>query len=116
MTDFRDLSRLPDDPAYWAELEARMLAATGDVGAATGAVRPWWSTLGQRAGTLVGLAAAAGIATLLLVPARPAVEAVPAVTMLGSAIADPTLARFVAAPAPPAIANLLVDPSREDSQ
>lgn len=114
MTEFRDFSRLPDDPAYWAELEARVLAAAGDgIDDATEPPGPLWTSLGRRAGTLASLAAAAAIATLLLAPPRRDVEPAPAVTMLGSPIGDPALARFVAAPAPPAISNLLADRSME---
>ncbi|MGH7471550.1 MAG: hypothetical protein ACRENP_26660, partial [Longimicrobiales bacterium] len=77
MTDFRDLSRLPVDPSYWDDLEARIMADLGprvQQGIAPGPA--WWAPLASRAGALCALAFAASLAALLLVPARPPEPAV----------------------------------------
>ena len=63
MSDLRDLSELPDDPAYWNGLEKRIVAGLGP---RIQAAPPWWAPLAARAWTLGGLAAAAVIVAMLL--------------------------------------------------
>ena len=69
MTERPDLSRLPADPAYWDELEARVMAELGPrvrARPAANALAP----LARGAWRLTGLAAAAILAALLLTPSR----------------------------------------------
>jgi hypothetical protein len=101
MRDLRELSKLPDAPAYWVELEARMRSA-----GLSGAPKSWWSPFASRAGVLSGIAAAAGIAALLLLPPRTRNgTANPAV--LFRLPDDPTMAAFIASPEPPSVTALM---------
>ena len=105
MRELRELSKLPSDPAYWAELEARMRGSGAD-GQRGSNSRDWWAPLATRAGALVGLAAAAGIAALLLVPPRTQRAAINP-TVLFQLPNDPTMAAFLASPTPPSLASLI---------
>ena len=67
MRKLRELSKLPEDPAYWEQLEARIVTRTQVAGTVEAA---WWVPLAARATALGGLAIAAGIAALLLIPPR----------------------------------------------
>jgi hypothetical protein len=104
MTDLRGLSRLPDDPEYWSALEERVLDG---LRANAGSARAgWWAPVAARAWGLGGLALAAGLAAVLLVPGRTTESpAIPA-TLLG--LPDqPAVAAIIAAPQPPSIASLV---------
>jgi hypothetical protein len=107
MKELRELSKLPTDQAYWVELEARMLERDGGTaGRRNDEKTGWWTPLASRAGALVGLAAAAGIAALLLVPPRTQRAAINP-TVLFQLPNDPTMAAFLASPTPPSLASLI---------
>ena len=136
MSEYRDLSRLPDDDAYWAALESRI---TGELGpriregasdpggapVALGGARDardvrvrddagWWAPLEQRAWRLAGLAIAAGLAAVLLLPRDPSPSSTDAAgtIALGPAAfllpTDPALAAPLASARPPSIATLVL--------
>lgn len=116
MSEFPELSKLPDDPDYWTALEARVLAGLppGPHTAATAgghgrAAAGWWSPFETGAPGLVATALAAVLAALLLLPPRPALEG--AEMLL--APADPAGAAIIAAPSPPSLASLVLPASRE---
>jgi hypothetical protein len=121
MRDLRDLSKLPSDQAYWVELEARMREAVGADGqmgrwadgqpGSDGA--GWWTPLGTRAGVLTGLAIAAGIAALLLVPPRSRGGGTNP-TVLFRLPDDPTMAAFLSSPTPPSLAAMLASLPRSE--
>jgi hypothetical protein len=110
MSEFRELSKLPDDPEYWAALEKRVLAG---LPAEPHAVAPpggpgrnavgWWSAFETGAPALLATALAAVLAALLLLPPRPATEG----GELLLTPADPAGASIIAAPSPPALASLV---------
>ena len=105
MSEFRDLSTLPSDQAYWDRLEGQIL--TGDAVRAVEAVGPgWWAPLASRALALGGLAAAAGIAALLLAPPRTSENpsATPTLLRLPD---DPGMAAFLSSPEPPSLGSLM---------
>jgi hypothetical protein len=110
MSEFRELSKLPDDQAYWNTLEARITAELSPEVRSLPLARPdWWAPLAKRAWALGGLAAAAGLAALLLVPprARPAAPS----TGLLRLPDNPGLIAFVSAPEPPNLASLMIPSS-----
>jgi hypothetical protein len=106
MNEPSDFSKLPADPAYWSDLEARIVSSVSpsmeDADATV-----WWKPLARGAWGLGGLAAAAVLAALLLAPPRQATPPPPLMTYFGTSIDDATVARFVAAPAPPQLTSLL---------
>ncbi|MGH7554704.1 MAG: hypothetical protein ACREMQ_17010 [Longimicrobiales bacterium] len=111
MTDLRDLSRLPVDQSYWDGLEARIMADLGPrVREASGAQSAWWAPLAASAWPLVGLAAAAGLATLIILPPRSTEPTSVAIWMLRPPAENPTLQAFVSAPSPPSLATLVIPP------
>lgn len=110
MNELRDFSKLPDDPAYWSDLEARIVSAMSPE---MDAADVWWKPLARGAWGLGGLAAAAALATLLLAPAREPAPLPTSLSILGARVDDPTLARFIASPAPPQLSSLLVEQLRE---
>ena len=113
MTEFKDLSRLPDDPEYWNRLEARITAELGPSVRALAAARPgWWAPVATRAWGLGGLAIAAGIAALLLLPSRASEATSPA--GIFRVPDDPAMVAFVSAPEPPPLASLMIPSSRSD--
>lgn len=95
----RDLYAAPADPAYWAGLEARVLARVREGGEAT---LEWWQLVGRwsRGAALAagvgGLAAAAALFQLRDAEARAAYEAVVETT---PAISLTAVARTTATPA-----------------
>jgi hypothetical protein len=108
MRDLRDLSKLPADPGYWEELEARITGLQGGkVAGLQGDSRSgWWTPLANRALGLGGLAAAAGISALLLVPPRTRNAATnPAV--LFRLPDDPAMVAFLTSPEPPSLGALM---------
>jgi len=111
MNEFRDLSRLPDDPEYWKALESRVVSGLGETngairGGGTAATAPgWWSPLEAGALSLGATALAALLAALLLLPPRAATQATP---MLLLTPADPALLALIVAPSPPSIASLVL--------
>jgi hypothetical protein len=110
MSDLRDLSKLPEDAAYWDELETRIVSGLGPrVPEATA----WWRPLASSAWGLSALAAAAAIGAILLLPARNGERAVHA-GLLQLPASDPGFVKFVAAPAPPRAGTLLL-PAREQN-
>src|SRR5262245_14821624 len=106
MSEFPELSRLPKDPSYWNRLESKLATELSQAVRALAGARPeWWAPLARRAWALGGLAAAAGIAALLLVPPR-----TPATTPPTGPLklpADPVLVALLA-PRPPALASFLI--------
>jgi hypothetical protein len=110
MRELRELSNLPADQAYWVELEARVRGG-GAAGRRGSNTPEWWAPLATRAGALVGLAAAAGIAALLLVPPRVRGGAANP-TVLFRLPEDPAMAAFLSSPAPPSLGSLLSLPTR----
>jgi hypothetical protein len=109
MSDFRELSKLPDDPCYWSDLETRVLSELGPaVRERVWETEGWWAPLAKRAWVLGGLALAAGVAALLLMPPRSVNgRAVPA-GLLRVPATDSTVISFVSAPAPPPLATLVL--------
>jgi hypothetical protein len=105
MNEFRDLSRLPEDPEYWAQLEARVVAGLSD-GRDPPASAGWWSPLEPAAIGLGATALAALLAVLLLLPPR--TTALDAGTLLLLAPADPELHALVTSPTPPSLASLVL--------
>ena len=113
MRELRELSKLPTDRAYWDNLECQIVGqwGSGEVGQLGSNSPDWWAPLATRAGALVGLAAAAGIAALLLVPPRArGGSANP--TVLFRLPDDPAMAAFLSSPAPPSLGSLLILPTR----
>ena len=106
MSDFRDLSELPGDQAYWDDLEQRIVGGLGPRAQAVPAA--WWAPLAARAWTLGGLAAAAAIAAIVLMPARDAGRASTEPGLLLLPDSDPAFVSFVSAPRPPAVGSLLL--------
>jgi hypothetical protein len=106
MTEYRDLSKLPDDAAYWDVLESRILAGLA-VRSGADAAPGWSSPLASRAWRLGGLAAAAVLAALLFTPGRSA-PAAGGWGLVSLPEGDPALHALVSAPAPPPLAALLL--------
>ena len=114
MTEFSDLSRLPDDEDYWKRLEERVV--TGLHAPASGrfqATPEWWAPLARRAYALGALAAAAAIATLLLLPASSDAPA-PSPTGILRPPEDPAMLAVLSAPEPPALTTLMLPPARSE--
>jgi hypothetical protein len=113
MSEFPELSRLPKDRVYWDRLEARIVAELGPDVRALAVSRPdWWAPLARRAWALGALAAAAGLAALLLVPPRtPRVAPATGLLRLPD---NPALVAFVSAPEPPPLAALMLPASRSN--
>ena len=111
MSDLRDLSELPDDPAYWDGLEKRIVAGLGP--RVQAAPTTWWAPLAARAWTLGGLAAAAAVAALLLMPARAEPSVVTEAGLLLLPESDPAFVSFVSSPRPPAVGSLLLPGPRQ---
>jgi hypothetical protein len=107
MTEWRDLSHLPEDSGYWNDLEKRIMSELGPQVRAVPATAPHWlAPLAARAWGLTGLAAAAAIAALLLVPPRKEQRvSVGLLTLPGS---DPSFTSFVSASSPPPVGALLL--------
>ncbi|MEX2283805.1 MAG: hypothetical protein WEE89_15070 [Gemmatimonadota bacterium] len=105
MSEYRDLSRLPEDQAYWDDLESRVMAGLQDeiIPAEPAGL---WAPLAGRALALGGLAAAAALAALLLVPARTTQQVMTA-GLLRLPENDPMVAAFVSAAAPPSLTTLM---------
>ena len=98
----RDIYAPPQDPAYWAGLEARVLARVRAEGAAGAAAPEWWQLLGgwARAGALAAsLAALVAGAALLQTRAAEARAAYAAVVETTPAIPLSAVARSADAPA-----------------
>lgn len=102
MRNLRELSKLPTDPEYWQRLEGRVRGgwADGQMGG-----HGWLAPFARNAAALGGLAVAAGVAALLLVPPRARPDSNPAV--LFRRPNDPAMAAFVSASTPPPLATLL---------
>jgi hypothetical protein len=108
MLEPEKLSKLPEDPAYWAGLEARIVAAARSDRAA-GELPAWHAPLARGAWALATAAAAAVIA-LTFIPrdAAATTTATVAPVLLGPSIADaPSLEAMLRMDAAPAIADLL---------
>jgi hypothetical protein len=104
MSEFRELSRLPEDPEYWESLQARVMSGLPER-SPLGAAPRWWAPLADRAWGLGGLAAAAALAALLLVPDRPTPDGLALLSLPAEA---PEVRALVSAPAPPSIASLML--------
>lgn len=109
MSDYRELSELPRDDAYWRDLEARVLDRLPSVATQEAGTISWMQPLAKRAAGL-GWLAAAGLATLLLVSGRPdhGGAGLPFLTWPDEPLADAFLAG-----SPPALASLLITASAE---
>lgn len=109
MSDYRELSELPRDDAYWHDLEARLLDRLPLAAAKETGKPSWMQPLAKRAAGL-GWLAAAGLAALLLVSGRPDRRGagLPFLTWPDDPLADAFLA-----PSPPALASLLITASAE---
>ena len=108
MREWGDLSQLPKDPGYWNDLEKRIMSELGpQVRATPETATHWLAPLAARAWGLTGLAAAAAIAALLLIPPRKDEPRVSAglLTLPGS---DPSFTSFVSASSPPPVGALLL--------
>lgn len=117
MMDFRELSRLPKDPGYWKGLEERIVAELGPrVRDAAEARAGWWAPLAARAWSLGALAAAAGLAALLVLPPRAAERQASPAGLLRLPEDDPALAALLAGSEPPELASMLVARWREEEQ
>jgi len=117
MTELRDFSKVPDDAAWWDDLEARIMAELGPrVRAGERRRTEWWAPLAHRAWRLGGLAAAAGLVALLFAPARTHDARPTARGLLRLTTSDARLVPFVTADAPPPIAALVLAPHRGDRQ
>ena len=110
MKKLRDLSRLPEDQGYWDRLEARI---AGKMGRRAAGQLDWWSPLATRAMGLTGLAAAAGIAAMLIMPPRAQDRRVNP-TVLFRLPDDPTMKTFLSSPRPPSLASLLASLPRSN--
>lgn len=110
MTEFRDLSRLPVEQRYWDDLEARITADLSPLIRGTNRRAAWWTPLARRAWLLGGVAAAAVAATIWLLPARSPSGIETVGGMFRVPQQNPALVAFVAAPAPPAVAAVVLTP------
>ena len=111
MTEFRELSKLPTDQAYWDRLEARITGELVPAVHALPSARPsWWAPVATRAWALGSLAIAAGIAALLLMPPRTPEDTIPT-GLLRMPDDDPALIAFVSAAEPPPLAVLMISSS-----
>jgi hypothetical protein len=112
MTELRDLSRLPEDPAYWADLEARIVGAAGKSASPERESEPL-GPLASRAWSLSGLAAAATIAALLLLPSRSSSPGGERSGLLKAPQDNQAILDFVTAPEPPGVISLVVQISED---
>lgn len=107
MTEFRDLSRLPDDPAYWEQLESSITGSLAPlVRAGAESRQTWWSPITRQAWALGGLALAAALAVLLLAPPRRD-DGPSATGWLRPPESAPAVTAFLASERPPSVATLL---------
>jgi hypothetical protein len=113
MRDLRDLSKLPAEPEYWERLEAQMREAVGAVKAVKAVGPGWWAPFARHAAVLGGLAVAAGIAALLLVPPRSRGGGTNP-TVLFRLPDDPTMAAFLSSPTPPSWAAMMASLPRSE--
>ena len=111
MNEYRDLSRLPDDPQYWDELEARILAHAGTPPVVPAAAATSW--FAAYAWPLSMVAAAATIAVLLLTPPRSPTSAR---SLLPLPVAEPMFNTFFETATPPSVGALIVGTSRDGNQ
>lgn len=112
MSELHGFSRLPREQAYWDGLQSRVLDAVVEAGPGPERRATWMSPLAGRAWALGGLALAAAVATLLLLPGRDADRPASPAGILRAPADDPSLVAFVTATAPPPLASLMVHPSR----
>jgi hypothetical protein len=130
MTDFRELSRLPEDRAYWAGLEQRIASELSPLlrDAARARAR-WWAPLAARAGGRGAAAAAAGPAVALLIPPRAVQQQAAAAglprlsgddpalaALLRLPVDDPALAALLAGSEPPELASILMARWEEEAR
>lgn len=117
MMDFRELSRLPRDPGYWKGLEDRIVAELGPrVRDGAEASAGWWAPLAARAWRLGGLAAAAGLAALLVLPPRAAERQTAPFGLLRLPEDDPALVALLAGSEPPELASMLIPQSKAEER
>jgi hypothetical protein len=111
MLEPESLSKLPNDPAYWAGLEARIVAAARADGAGSG-LSAWHAPLARGAWALATAAAAAGIAVAFIPRDAAATTANTVPALLAPSIAAAaTLEPMLRLEAAPAIADLLRPPA-----
>jgi hypothetical protein len=116
MIEPRELSKLPDDPAYWARLESRIEGAVLADLASSAAVpetREWYAPLVARAWWLTGLAAAAAVLVMLVPRQTPSPGQFP---MLITASAETALSPLMTREAPPAVAELLISAAQSTAR
>jgi hypothetical protein len=111
-------SRLPDDPAYWERLSAKIVEdAVTTINSLRDVKREWWSALGQYSTVLALGASAAVVAAVLLLPAGNTAETrTPIADTYGLAPAHPLAAPLVSATAPPPIETLMLLRTAERDQ
>ncbi len=100
------LSRLPQDPAYWDRLTARITADAAPRVRTWHSGEPWWSTLGRWSPLLAAAAVAAVLAAATLLP-REAAAPAPMAEAFDFTPADPVARVVLSAAAPPAVPSLL---------
>jgi len=106
MSDWRELSRLPESSEYWRALQRRIGGAASPELAAQRAHQRWINR-GLAGGVL---AAAACVAALLLAP--PASSDGQVSLEAGLAPADPLARELLSSPEPPPVGGLLVTYAR----
>jgi hypothetical protein len=102
------LSRLPDEPEYWARLTDRVMEDVApSLAARRGVGGAWWRPMARHAGVLAAGAAAAVVAALTLLAAEPPSEGREgAVDIYSLAPPDPIVTPLVLATEAPALSTL----------
>ena len=111
MTKFRELSRLPDDPAYWAAFETRILHELGPRvrdGATTVSV---WAPVARHAWKLFAFGVAAAAGSVMLIPQASAQDQ-GARALLRPSEPNPAWAAYVQAGEPRSVTSLVLPPAR----
>lgn len=108
-SDLRPAPRLPKDPAYWARLSDRIVVSAAPILEDHRTWAPWWSPVARFAPSL-GLAAAAAVVAVMLMPSSgPGAE--PPAFEVALAPDHPVAAGLVLSAGPPDITTLLtLDP------
>ncbi len=109
--------RLPEDPAYWSGLAARIVDSAEPVFAELGARRAWWNPLDRFAPVLAaGALAAAAAVTFVVLPAGSPDTAPPAGTEIVAATGPANLVENAFTPAPAPDVTALMVLANEESR
>ena len=112
MSELRDWSKLPEEQVYWDRLEARIVSELApEVHSLPERKTDWWAPISARAWALGGLAAAAGLAAILLLPPRSPATPPSSTGLFTLPGSDPATLALVSANEPPALASLLFSPT-----